>query len=388
MAFLTFVTITGWMLCAFWAFLLIPLWVIVARWKLVDLGPKSPEPADWPLVSIVVPARDEAAMIEASLSSLLKLDYPNLEIIAVDDRSTDGTGEAMDRLAAQDSRLQVVHISELPAGWLGKNHAMHHAASVARGEWLLFTDGDILFAPQTLRLALRWVLDRRVDHLCLNPELTGGSYWERALVTCFGLMFFAGFLAWAIPTQWKRAYCGIGAFNLVRKEVYAAVEGFERLKMDVLDDVHLGKLIKHSGYRQQLLLGRDLISVRWQPSFWGVVRGLEKNGFASVHYSTAELISTSLIVLTASMSPYLGLAWLPYSAAYGYVVAVTLMHATYAYLGHRAGGSAWIFPVLPGMFLTFIFILWRSAIITLRQGGVRWRDTLYSLEELRRNQLR
>ncbi|MBI3861499.1 MAG: glycosyltransferase [Planctomycetia bacterium] len=380
--------VCGWVLFAFWTFLLLPLWIIVGRWRLKSLALRLPAPAEWPAVAIVVPARDEAAMIEEALRSLLSLDYPQLEIIAVDDRSQDATGAVMDRLAAEDARLKVVHVTELPAGWLGKNYAMHRGAAVARAPWLLFTDGDVVFAPETVRLAMKCVAARRLDHLCMNPGLVPGTYWENALTVCFGLIFFAGFLAWLVPTRWKGAYCGIGAFNLVRTSVYREVGGFERLRLDVLDDVKLGKLIKHSGFRQQLLVGEDLIRVRWQHSFWGVVRGLEKNSFAALHYSVRELVTTTAILLVVFLTPYAGLALLPGQAAWGYVGSLVVLHATYAFLAVRANVGARVAPVLPAMLLMFIYVMWRSAVVTLKQGGVRWRDTLYPLDELRRNQFR
>ena len=338
------------------------------------------------MVSLVVPARDEGEKIEQALGSLLSIDYPNLEIIAIDDRSQDQTGAVMDRLAAQAARLRVIHVTELPAGWLGKNNAMHRGARVARGEWLLFTDGDILFAPETLRLAISYVQHRRVDHLCMNPGLITGGYWEEALTTCFGMLFFAAFNIWLISTKWKGAYCGVGAFNLVRTPVYHDVGGFDRLRLDVLDDVNLGRIIKRAGYRQQLLVGDDLIRVRWQNSFWGVIRGLEKNSFAALHYSLRELISSTLLLLVVCFAPYAGFFFWKEPAAWGYLGSAALLHGTYGYLAARSGSSLRVAPVLPAMLLTFVYVLWRSAIITLRQGGVRWRDTFYPLDELRRNQ--
>lgn len=376
----------GWLMFAHWAFLLLPLWIVIGRWRLSALAARLAEPAEWPTVSIIVPARDEEAMIEPALRSLLALDYPHLEIIALDDRSRDATGAIMDRLAAADSRLTVVHVTELPTGWLGKTHAMHCAATVARGEWLLFTDGDIVFSPQTIRLAMSWVVNRHVDHLCMNPSLVGGGYWERALTVCFGMMLFASYYVWLIPTRWKGAYCGVGAFNLVRKAVYREVGGFERLKMDVLDDVHLGKLIKRNGHRQHLLLGDGLIRVRWQPSFLGVIRGLEKNSFAAVHYSVLNLLAASVTLLFLSLTPYAGLAWLPDPTAWGYVATLAVMHATYGFMAIRSKSGVLVTPVLPAMLVMFLFAMWRSAIIALRSGGIRWRDTFYPLDELRKNQ--
>jgi len=360
-------------------------------WNLKRLASRHAPPAEWPALSVIVPARDEGAKIEEAMRSLLALDYPNLEIIAVDDRSRDETGRVLDRLAGADPRLTVIHVRELPDGWLGKCHALHSAAQQARGDMLLFTDGDVVFAPQTLRLAVTYLLRRPVDHLCLNPQLVPGGYWENALVSCFGLLFFAAFKPWLIPTRWPGAYCGIGAFNLVRRDAYRAVGGHERIRLDVLDDVNLGKLLKQSGYRQQMLLGGDLIHVRWQDSFWGVIRGLEKNSFAAVHYSVAELIGVTLLFLIVFFGPYvgagIGIAVGHASLVTPFLLTVILLHATYMTIGIQMGAGGAIVPALPVTFLMFILLMWRSAVIILRQGGVRWRDTFYPLAELRRNQL-
>jgi glycosyltransferase involved in cell wall biosynthesis len=371
---------------------LVPLWPVVIFWNLKRLAAGRAVPAEWPLLSVIVPARDEGEKIEEAMRSLLALDYPHLEIVAVDDRSRDDTGPLLDRIAREDSRLTVIHVKELPDGWLGKCHAMHSGAQRARGEILLFTDGDVLFSPHTLRLAVTYLLNKPLDHLCLNPQLVPGGYWENALVACFGLLFFAAFKPWLIPTRWPGAYCGIGAFNLVRRDAYGAVGGHERIRLDVLDDVNLGKILKQSGYRQQLLLGGDLIQVRWQNSFWGVIKGLEKNSFAAVHYSVIELLAVTVVFLLVFFGPYigagLGLAVWQDFRMLPYLLTVVLLHASYITIGIRIAGGGAIGPVLPVTFALFIYLMWRSAAVVLRQGGVRWRGTLYPLAELRRNQVR
>ncbi len=379
--------VCGWLLFAFWACYLVPLWPVVLRWRLKRLAEGLAPPAMWPALSVIVPARDEGEKIEAAMRSLLALDYPDLEIIAVDDRSCDQTGALLDRLANEDSRLTAIHIEELPAGWLGKCNALHVAAAQARGEYLLFTDGDVLFSPQTLRLAITYVIRHKIDHLCLNPALVPGGYWERALIACFGTLFFAAFQPWLIPTRWTGAYCGIGAFNLIRREAYRAIGGHKRIRLDVLDDVKLGKLIKHAGYRQELLIGDDLIRVRWQNSFWGVIRGLEKNTFAQLRYSIPRLVVSTVLLLVVCFAPYLGLGLWPDWRALPYLLTIVLLHASYALTALWIGGGLGVFPVLPVTFGIFIYLMWRSAIVVLRQGGVRWRETFYPLEELRRNQL-
>ncbi|RPI77152.1 MAG: glycosyltransferase, partial [Planctomycetaceae bacterium] len=278
----------GWLLLAFWVIHLVPLWPLFAWGTLRRRTARIPEAFPSPSVSVIVPARNEGPHIAASVRSLLALDYPAIELLVIDDRSDDETGAILDRTAAENPRLRVTHVTELPAGWLGKNHAMHTGALMASGEFLLFTDGDVLFEPDTLRLALRYVIARKLDHLCLIPYLIPGGYWENVATTGFAFLFTAATRPWLIPTRWKGAYCGVGAFNLVRRSTYDATGGFDHLRLDVLDDVHLGRMIKQRGYRQDALLSGGTITVRWQHSFWGVIRGLEKNSFATLDYSVAR----------------------------------------------------------------------------------------------------
>ena len=199
------VPVAGWLVFAVWFVHLAPIWPAVwTRW-LRRRAEGLPVPSEWPLLTVIVPARDEGPNVEAGLRSLLASDYPRFEIIAVDDRSTDETGAIMDRLAAGDPRLRVIHVGELPVEWLGKNHAMHVAAQSARGEVLLFTDGDVLFQPETLRLAMLVFERQRLDHLCLLCEFIPGGFWENAAVAYFGMVFFASVKPWLIATPYAKS---------------------------------------------------------------------------------------------------------------------------------------------------------------------------------------
>ena len=129
-----------------------------------------------PSVSVIIPACDEEQGIASALTSVLTLDYPNLEIIVLNDRSSDATPQILDRMAAEDPRLRVIHISELPAGWLGKNHALHLGAAQAKGEYLLFTDADVHMAPDTLRRAAARMQVHQLDQLCLIFRMTAPSH--------------------------------------------------------------------------------------------------------------------------------------------------------------------------------------------------------------------
>jgi cellulose synthase/poly-beta-1,6-N-acetylglucosamine synthase-like glycosyltransferase len=342
------------------------------------------DPETWPKVSVVVPARNEAERIEEALWSLARLDYPDFEVIAVDDRSSDGTGAIMDRVANEEPRVTNLHIRALPEAWLGKCHAMHAGAQRATGELLLFTDGDVVFAPDTLRLAVRYLAARRLDHLALMPGMIPGGYWEDAFKVYFAMIFLWSLKAWAVDSTSKNLYAGIGAFNLVRRTAYKEIGGHEALRLEVADDLMLGKRIKQAGYRQEVLLATSHLRLRWLEGVRGIVLGLEKNGFAAIGYSIPFLLLITAFVVGFYAVPYLGILAFRDARIFGYVATVLLMHGTYGYFAsfHRNG---WLLaPALPVAAFIYLFTLWRSAVLTLRRKGVVWRETFYPLEVLKR----
>src|ERR1022692_1835890 len=245
--------------------------------------PKTPDvsrpewdrrPAANPRVSIIVPARNEEENIEPTLTQLLDLDYENYEVIVVDDRSTDQTGEIMDRIAASPQargRLKVIHVDTLPSGWLGKTHAMWTAAQQASGDWLLFTDADVLFKPQSLRRALAYAEIEQADHLVLFPRMIMKRSGEKMMIAFFQTLFVFGHRPWKVADPNTKDHMGVGAFNLIRRDVYEAVGTYHALRFEVLDDMKLGKVVKNAGYKQRVVFGEDLISIRWAKGAMGVV---------------------------------------------------------------------------------------------------------------------
>lgn len=384
----TTIGLLGWLLFAIWAVVSgIPTVWLLGR-SLKRQSDRLPEPATWPRVSIIVPARDEGAKIEAGLKSLLASDYPNFVVIAIDDRSRDDTGAIMDRLANEsEGTLRVFHITELPDGWLGKNHALHTGYQQSDGEWLLFTDGDVIHAPQTLRRTIRFVMARGTDHLAMFPDFESGGLFETAFVIGFGIMFAAGTQPYLIPTKFSRAYCGVGAYNLVRRSALDRAGGFEPIKFDIMDDVKLGKLLKRTGSRCEILRAGDGLRIRWQSGAWACITGLEKNAFASANYSVVQLLWICSLTTIVFCGPFAG-AILAGESRSGFVAAAILAHALYGLTGWLHGYSFWLFPMLMPAGLAFVFAFLRSGWITLRQGGVRWRDTFYPLEVLRRGVFR
>jgi len=340
-------------------------------------------------LSVIVPACNEEAAIEGCLRSLLASEGIALEILAVDDRSTDATGRMMEAVAddagASPHTLRVIHIPELPVGWMGKTHAMGLAAAQATGDWLLFTDGDVFYRPETLARALHFAEERAVDHLILYPTMIFQNFGERMMLSFLHALSIWGIRPWKIADpRARRDYIGIGAFNLVRRPVYDAVGGWSALRLEVLEDLRMGFTIKRAGYRQCAVFGRDLIRLRWAAGALGVVNNMTKNLFAlfRFHVLVAALACGALFVLC--LLPFLSLllGWPGLVPAVLTLLALALLYARFHRLGLPNAAYALTFPA--GAVL-FLFALARSIFRTLLQGGVLWRGTFYPLPELRKH---
>ncbi|MDA0591322.1 MAG: glycosyltransferase [Planctomycetota bacterium] len=375
--------VAGWCLFGLVAFHALPALLWLPFRTLWRVAARSAEPDRWPLVTVIIAARDEDARVEVALQRLLSSDYPNVEIVFANDRSSDSTGEIADRIAAEDSRVLVLHLDEVPDGWLGKTNAMSRAAEQARGEWLLFTDGDILIEPATLRLVIRHAEAKKLNHFCLLPSMETAGWMECVLTSFFAMLFCFGTYPWLRGTRFPMAYYGVGAFNLVRRTAYEEVGGFESIRMDVMDDVNLGRLLRDHEARADLLVAGDAVRVRWQESAWGVVRGLEKNAFANCRYSVARLIGFTLFYSAIFFLPIAAVLCLDVVAASGFAASLVLLVVSFGCLSRLFGGHLTVGPWLPVGAVAVLLAFWRSAVITLRQGGVRWRDTFYPIETLR-----
>ena len=239
------------------------------------------------------------------MRSLAQLDYPNLEITIIDDRSTDRTGSILDSLAAEFPQLRVVHVTELPPGWLGKNYAMHVGAEAFTGDWLLFTDADIVYDPTTLRRAMLYAAPYGFDHLAAWPDIQAPTWLLSAFMSAFAIYLFLFVRVWSIRNPQSSAHIGVGAFNLVKTSVYHAVGGHERIRMRPDDDLKLGKIIKVAGYRPDFIDARGLLSLEMYRSVSELIRALEKNAFSGTDYSVGLTVFSSLLSLLFLVWPYL-----------------------------------------------------------------------------------
>jgi glycosyltransferase involved in cell wall biosynthesis len=343
-----------------------------------------------PRVSVIVPARNEEADIRETLVRLLVLEYSNYEIIAVNDRSTDRTGAILDEIAAEEgmkarpSRLKVIHISQLPPGWLGKTHAMWTAGKEASGDWLLFTDADVLFKPDVLRRAIAYAESEKAQHVVLFPRMIMESPGERMMIAFFQALFVFGHRPWKVADPQARDHMGVGAFNMIRRSVYEGLGTYQALRMEVLDDMKLGKVVKNAGYAQRNVFGGDLISLRWAKGALGVVNNLTKNFFAVLSFQVWRTLASIAGLAFLNLGPFVGI-WLAHGwARLPYAIAAISIFLIYWGMSSKSAVPSYYYFLHPLGTSLFVYTLVRSMIHTFRNDGVVWRGTRYPLEELRK----
>jgi glycosyltransferase involved in cell wall biosynthesis len=337
-----------------------------------------------PSVSIVVAARNEADGIEQGVRSLLALDYSPLEVVVVNDRSTDGTGTVLERVRREHPRLTVVTVDALPAGWLGKNHALALGAARATGEVLLFTDADVVFAPSVVGRAVRVLEERRLDHLTALPGVESRGIALTTLVATFGVLFSVYSRPWEASNPRSKRHIGVGAFNLLRASAYHRVGTHAAIALRPDDDMRLARIVKAAGLRADVVHARGLLSVEWYTSVGQMIDGLMKNAFAGINYSVRLLVLSTLALLIFNVWPWMAL--LVTEGAVRVAAGVTVGALCLIMLLHTQTiqASPLIVPLYPLGVLGFVYIMWRSAWLALSRGVITWRDTAYPLADLKR----
>ncbi len=371
-----------------WALLIIGLWCVWTlffnRFKSLETISENFNSQSWPMVSIVIPARNEAEHIQAALSSVINLDYPNYEILVVNDRSTDSTLTKIQELQTNHPQLKVLTITDLPKGWLGKNHALQQGLLKAAGKWIVFTDADIVFSPSSLKKAITHAESNNLDHLPCMPRLYSRNIWLSAVLTLFtqNILFF--YRPWKVKNKNSPHFFGIGAFNLFRRQALIDANGLTRLRLRPDEDMKLGKLMKINGYRCDVGSLVNDLQVEWYTDFKGFIQGTEKNIFAGMEYSIFIFVFGILSLTWAVYGPW----YLLVTSQDSLVTAINIVSifaqglCFYIQASHLKFSKSllWCFPAAAAI---VILVMVRSVILTLLRGGIYWRDTFYSLEELK-----
>jgi glycosyltransferase involved in cell wall biosynthesis len=308
-------------------------------------------------------------------------------VIAVNDRSNGRTGAILDRLAQAHPILKPVDITELPAGWLGKNHALNAGANQARGEWILFADADVVMNQTAVARALRYATEHELDHLAVAPRAKVGGFLSNVFLGGFALMFSMYSRPWRVRDPRANEYIGIGAFNLVRASAYRSVGGHSAIALRPDDDLKLGKLIKQSGFRSDFALGTELLRVDWYDSFAELRSGLMKNFFSVFHYDPKLALLACVLQMIVFVWPAVAAIVTSGAPSYLNAAAVVLAWAAFAANSRIVKIRPWWGITLPLAGVLTAYPIARAMVVTLRSGGIEWRGTRYSLDELRANRV-
>lgn len=279
-------------------------------------------------------------------------------------------------------QLRVMHIRELPAGWLGKTHAMAMGAQKATAPWLLFTDGDVVFKPEALEFALRHAQAEKADHLVLTPTVVLKTWGEAAMFAAMNALGGWTIRLWKVEDPWARDSIGVGGFNMVRRSVYEGLGGFEALRMEVVEDLRLGWLLKSGGYAQRVAVGPGLVSIRWLEGALGVVHLAEKNGFAVYRYRVGLTLLASFGLAVQIVFPLLAMAVGGWAMAAGLLTYLAIA-LTYQASRRATLTPSWLAVLFAPATAVVLYALLRSMVLALVRGGIEWRGTRYPLEELR-----
>jgi hypothetical protein len=351
-------------------------------------------PTRWPRLSIIVPGCNEGDKMEAAARTLLAQDYPDLQIVLVDDRSGDSTGAIVDRLAGEDARVVAIHVTELPAGWLGKVHALSRGLAIADGELVLFTDADVHFRPGMLRKAVAYFEARGLDHLAALPGLWPATPLLDGLIAGFIRQLMTIVRPWKASDPSSRRFMGVGAFNLVRRAALQEAGGLEWLRMEVADDMAVGMMMKHAGRKCEVVNAMGLLEMHWYRTCGQAMRCSERGWATPGDFHAAGMIVGAAVIAMLEAAPVVmpallaamlvlpaGAALLA-SAAAG--LAVTAAFLVTAGMMTRWSGGRILPPLLAPLLAGFAFFATaRAAVLGLVRGGIIWRGTLYTTDALR-----
>jgi len=337
-----------------------------------------------PAVAIIIAVRNEEEELEKALDSLCNLSYSNYRLVLVNDRSTDQTPKILENFAQRFSFVTVIHINKLPESWLGKSHALYEGYRNSGEEWILFTDADVVFRPDTLSKAINFSIKQQLDHLVLLPHIHSRSVIFNSVLATFKVMFDIQYRPWAAKNSHSAASIGIGAFNLVKRTAYEAAGTHLRIALHPNDDLRLGQCIKSSGGKQDVLYGDEQIRYEWYPGLNAFINGLMKNAFSSVNYSFLKAVINSMgaVLFFVLPIPVLLLTGVPLQQ--GLAVIILLSQLALYLLKPALHAKWWYIPVIPFAAAVIGFIMLKSAILTTWHKGIHWRENFYPLSQLKK----
>ena len=378
------------------AWLIVLVWSIFAFLTLRNLGRQRPlaalderaeaEPSSiGPLVSVLVPARnEEGRVLAACVQSILDQDYVLLEVVAVNDRSTDGTGAILHEMEERDARLRVIDGAEPPAGWLGKPHALQQALDASCGDWVLATDADMIFERRAIATAVNHAIEEKLDALTLIPHVVCLSFWERVFMPTFGWFMLMALPMERINNPKRKEALGVGGFFMIERETLGRVGEYGAVRAEVAEDLRMAEVLKASGARLRIEYAPDLIETRMQTNFREIWEGFTKNLFAGAKFNLLQSALASIVILLVCVLPFfvmlVGLVALFSGERDGWLqlLVPALLIWLIQVLTFALINRAWKMPMLyaltiPLGYLLFLAILINSAVRITTGSGVTWK---------------
>jgi len=349
----------------------------------LQAGRITPPIGEAPLVSVICPARDEADEIEAAARTRLADPAPWMEFIFVDDRSSDGTGDLLDRACADDERAHVIHNEHLPEGWLGKVHAQQlgvDAAGVRDEGWYLFSDGDTHVHPGAVESAIAWAEAEQADHVALTPRIVRGAWLLRLCITPLMRVLICTLRLWRANDDAQPRAMGVGAFNLVRRSALERAGGLAQLRLEIADDVGIARIVKDAGGRSRNAIGASWLEIEWYRTAGQFLQGSEKGvAKARTRWGIACSGLIGCVAIGIDASPWVMLAWLPAPPAL--LAAATAAVATFVgvLVAVRFGLPRWWALLSPIGAAAGLLITLRAMVLAFIRGGVRWRGDTHTL---------
>ena len=357
----------------------------------IVVEPTSP-PSNPPFISVCIPARNEERNIRVCVEAILSQDYPNLEVIVLDDRSSDATHEILSQLAAQNDRLKIISGSDLPKGWAGKPHALFQASASARGEWLCFVDADTFLSPATLSSCYAKALETKADMFTIMTFQILGSFWEKAIMPLVMTALSVGFSPRKVNDPNKKDAIANGQFILIKRSTYDSIGGHASVKNSIVEDRDISQRVKWNGHRLIVADGMQMVRTRMYTSLPEMWEGWTKNIYLGLRDDPSLLalgvfgaFLTMVVSLFLPVWPLLGLNWYLNNGSWMAMVAIAEALSLWAYLIYARVQIAVKMEVSPWYALTtplgagvFGAMMFTSAWKVISRKGVTWKGRVYS----------
>jgi glycosyltransferase involved in cell wall biosynthesis len=340
-----------------------------------------------PSISVILTVLNEEKNIENVINSLVSLEYPDYEVIAINDRSTDKTPEILTRLAQQHSNLKVHKVENLPEGWFGKNHGLHFGSTHARGEWLLFTDADVTMEKDTLLKTISYALEKKLDHLTIHERHYQDGFFMRSMMLAMHVSYNMVMRPWRISFAWSKKSVGRAAFNLVKRSSYLKCGGHKLIALECLDDLKLGELMKKSGMRQDVVDAHEFVEFKWYSTLREFVVGLEKNGFAFFNYAFLAAFRDIFFAMIFYFLPIIAVIYGSGQVREINVLNMLLTFALTAIVAQKYRVKIFYALFYPIGISMLLYTIVKSMIATYKNKGVIWRGNHYPLAELRKQKI-